>query len=142
MLEVLAVAALVAQMPAVPALTSDWVTAPLQENEFGHFTRRAAKGPNEALVVSKVACQCQPSELFDELQAASANVRTAVVKQNFVQACDRTVDGVSRMNIDVYAYRTAGALVLIEYTYSKPHITAADETSMKAVCPASPAAAS
>ena len=134
----------VAQSASVPRISVDWIAAPLEEREYRHFTRRVANGPDDTLTATLQVCDCQPGRLFDELAATLRKIPTAVITRDAVSACDRTVqhmvvsglsDGVSRKNMDIYAMRTANALVYISYDFTKAAPSPEDESSMQALCP-------
>ena len=136
---------------APAGLSPDWVAAPaLLKDETAHYSRTAAGGPPQTLVATTHLCQCQPGEAFDEVSSAVlATFPAAIVDRSTDVACGTTVqhlvvkgvaDGATHANVDVYAYRTSDSLVTITLTFSTPSPSAADEASMRAVCP--PVAAS
>jgi hypothetical protein len=146
LISLVAMAFMVAQSTVAPALSADWVAAPLRQGEFAHFTRHTAGEADEFLVGSMQVCDCQPGHLFDLLVTALQKVPAAVIARDPqpVTVCGHAaqhlvVTGVSnatsQKNLDLYAFRTSDALVVIEYAFVKAQPAADDESSMKAVCP-------
>ncbi len=142
----MAVAFMVAQGTPAPALSADWVSAPLQQGEFAHFARHTPGEADDFLVGTMQVCDCQPGHLFDLLVTALQKVPAAMIARDPqpVSVCGHdaqhlVVTGVSnttnQKNLDLYAFRTANALVVIEYAFVEPQPSAGDELSMKSVCP-------
>jgi hypothetical protein len=145
-ISLMAVAFMVAQATPAPALSADWVAAPLQQGEFAHFARHTPGETDDFLVGTMQVCDCQPDHFFDLLITALQKVPAAVIARDpqTVTVCGHpaqhlVVTGVSnamsQKNLDLYAFRTADALVVIEYAFVKAQPSADDESSMKAVCP-------
>jgi hypothetical protein len=150
-ISLLALAFVVAQntpvpVPAAPALSTDWVAAPLRQGEFAHFVRHTAGGPDDFLVGTMQVCDCQPNHLFDMLVTELQKVPGVVITRDSrtVTVCGHAAqhlvvtgvsDARSQKNLDLSAFRTADALVVIEYAFVEPQPSADDESSMKAVCP-------
>ena len=134
--------------PAAPlpaGLGPEWSAVATLKGEVAHYERPSTQGPVDQLFVTKQLCQCQPGELFDTLSSEVLDVQpAAVVERSTDSACGHSVDhlvmtdvadGVKKRNVDAFAYRTSGSLVVITYSFSKPSPSAQDEAAMRAVCP-------
>ncbi len=127
-------------------LGPEWSAVAPIKGEVAHYERPSSTpGPVDQLFVTKELCQCQSGELFDTLSSEVLEDQpAAVVERSTDSACGRGVDhlvmtgvadGVKKRNVDAFAYRTSGSLVVITYSFSKSSPSARDEAAMRAVCP-------
>ena len=133
-------------VPSSAPLASDWVAVHLQPSQYVSLTRQAPKAPNETLTGIIRMCDCDPVQLTDALSATLRDIPSAVMKRDAAVVCGASAqhlvatgiaDGVSRKNIDVYAFRTSKSLVFVEYTYTKAAPTDDDDKMMRTLCPTS-----
>jgi hypothetical protein len=139
----LALAALLAQNDAAPVLAPDWKPAPPQPQEYRRYVRAVAHAPAEELFGKLQVCDCDPSAFVGDLVHKVIVIPKVLATRGTVIECDTTAqhlvvtglsDGRRRKNFDLYAYRSNGALVVIEYAYTKADPDPGDERAMQALC--------
>ena len=133
----------------LPTLPPDWISAPLTTGETAHYVRVAKSGPNDVLTTKTHVCKCDVSDVLDEISSSAlSTVPDGTVSRSNDTACGRPVehlvvtglaDGVTRTNLDVFAYRTPDEIVLITLYFTQPNPRARDEAAMRAICPPVPA---
>ncbi len=122
---------------------ASWIPMPLQDTEYAAFARPEGGKPADLLYATKRKCDCQPADFASAL-AGDRKQDHGTTTGTSVQLCGQpathvvsegVADGIAKRNVEAYAFREGDFFYTMQLGFSGVKPTAADESSLTALCP-------